>query len=112
MGNRERGQLEEPSRGGDSGQERSAPPRAKGPTAAQVAASVTPELIENMRWGLANAQEIARHEGRWIVIARQRVYCSGDSLEEVEEQTLRGGLDKRDILVDCVCPFDMTSHIQ
>jgi hypothetical protein len=112
MANRERGHVQEPSREADSIQERSAPTRAKGPTAAEVAASVTRELMENMRWEEKNAQELAKYEGRWVVIAGQRVYCSGDSLEEVEEQALRGGLDKRDILVDYVHPFDITLYIR
>jgi len=108
MAGKAQAQVEGPLQGGEVSQLAPARTRRKGPTAAEFVASLSREHIENMRWALLNADELSDYEGRWVVIASQRVYCAGDSLEEVEQQARRAGLDKRDILIEYVYPFDVT----
>ncbi len=108
MAHKERSDLGEPLDRSNSGRGMSTSARTEGPTAAEFVASLSREHIDNMTWALENADELTKYEGRWVVIAGQRIFCSGHSLEDVEQQALRAGLDRRDILVEYVYPFDIT----
>lgn len=99
--------AESPARA-EPGRTSSAATRAEGPTAAEFVASLSREHIRNLLWLQQHEDELAKHEGQWVVIAKQSFYCTGKTQEDVEAQAIRDGLRVGDFIVEYVFPFDVT----
>ncbi|MBM4041500.1 MAG: hypothetical protein FJ290_23610 [Planctomycetes bacterium] len=108
MANREHARAVEPAPDVEPRHRASAPVHPRGPSAAEFVASLSREHVRNLQWLLEHEDELAKYEGQWVLVAEQRIYCTGRTQEEVEERALQDGLKSGDFLLEYVFPFDIS----